>query len=164
MDEFTASVIATINARGRVTVGLDKPTDDLRHTVKDSLALGTVADQADEMYHAERTIGAVPDDIDLAGSLTNALGQTITFVEIVSVLIEHSSGAGTITVGNAAANAAVLWFGAAAHTEKVEAGGFVFRHSPADGKWVVTAGTGDILRVNGTDGDKYKIIIIGRTA
>ena len=164
MDEFTASIIATITARGRVTVGIDKPTDDLRHSVKDSIALGTSADQADEMYHEERTIGASPDDLDLAGGLSNALGQTITFVEIVSVMIEHLSGTGTITVGNAAANAAVLWFGAAAHTEKVEAGGFVLRHSPADGKWVVTPATGDILRINGTNGDKYRIIIIGRTA
>lgn len=164
MDAFTASVIATINARGRVTVGLDNPTDDLRETFSDQIALGTGDDQADEMYHAERTLGGSPDDIDLAGSLTNALGQTITFVDVVMVFIKNAAANSALTIGAAAANPVALWFGdAASDTEEVQDDGWTFHHAPKTG-WPVTTGTADILRVAGTSGNKYKIIIIGRTA
>lgn len=164
MDTLSGTLKVQMAITAGKSVGLDNPVDALREVFSQALAVGTSSDQIDEMYHAERTIGGAPDDLDLAGGLTDALGQVITFAEIVAVLIVHSGGTADITIGNAAANGATLWFGALTHTEVLEAEGWTFHMAPNDGAWPITAGTADILRVNGTNGDTYKIVILGRSA
>lgn len=161
MDTLTATLSAVLNVTSTRAVGIDNPIDDLREAFKDSLAKGTVADQADEVYHASRLVSA--GNLDLAGVLTDALGQVITFVEVTTFFLFNRAGNADVVVGNAA-NAFPGWFGATTHTEAVPAGGWAFHHKPADPAWAVTAGTGDIIGIAGTAGNTYDVVIIGRSA
>lgn len=161
MDTLTASLSAVLNVTSTRDVGIDNPTDDLREAFKDSLALGFAADQADEIYHASRLVSA--GDIDLAGSISDALGQVITFLEVTTFFLFNRSGNADVVVGNAA-NPFIGWFGAGTHTEAVSAGGWSFHHKPLNPAWAVVAGTGDIIGIAGTAGNTYDVVIIGRSA
>lgn len=137
------------------------------------LASGTIADSADLIFVDERTVAsATNDDIDLAGVLSNALGGTLTFVEIVAILIINKSKAGVanttnLTIG-AGANPFVGFLGGTTPTiGPIRPGGVLLLAAPADvGIGAVTAGTGDILRIANSSGAPatYQIAIVGRSA
>lgn len=141
-----------------------------------SLTNGTTAGKFDLVYMAERTVNAsTNDDIDLAGSLTDPLGATITAAELVGIMIVNgpkdptaAANVSDLTIGNGGVNSFVGFFGAAAHTlGPIKPGGvFFLAASNAAGIGTVTAGTGDILRIaNGAGGTaKYQIGILARTA
>lgn len=131
-------------------------------------ATGTGAYQADLLYAATRTVAsATNDDLDLAGSLTNVFGATITNVEMVGVLIaSDAANTTTLTVG-AGSNPWFAMFGATGNSIKVFPGGiFLNFATDASGLGAVTAGTGDILRVaNGSGASAtYSVVLLGRSA
>ena len=140
-----------------------------RHTidVNKTIASGTGADQADLAWSDERTVAAgTPDDLDLAGVLASALNAGIVFKKISGIVIRNKSTTSgqTLALGGAAANQFFSGiFGAAPHTLTIGPGGAAGWYSPIDAA-VVTAGTGDILRVTSASGSVvYQIVIIGRT-
>jgi hypothetical protein len=132
------------------------------------LASGTGADQADRVFSDERTLaGSASEDLDLAGSLVDALGTTITFARIKAIYIENlATGANQVIVGAAASNAFTGPFGASTHTVAVRAGGLLAMICRDATGWAVTAGTGDLLKIaNSTSGSiQYRIVIIGCSA
>lgn len=139
------------------------------------LANGTAANQADILFVDERTVAsATNDDLDLAGVLSNAFGQTITAAEVVAMVIINKSR----TVG-AAANTTNLTIGVGTNplvgylggttptVGPLRPGGVFLMASPdAAGIATVTAGTGDILRVANSSGASatYQIAILARSA
>jgi len=127
---------------------------------------GTAAGKADLIFHDTRTIGGAPDDLDLAGALVDAFGATLTFVKIKSItVVAYSTNVANVVVGAAAANQFVGPFGAATHTLAVKPGGKLHTDvGKTDLGFAVTAGTGDVLRFSGTNGDKYDVIIVGTSA
>jgi hypothetical protein len=133
----------------------------------DSLANGTAADQADQIWIKERTIaGSSNDDLDLEGGLTDIFGTAINPARVKGLIImPAAANAGPITVGNAAANGAALFFGAVTHTVSVRAGGLFVNYAPETG-WTTIAGTGDILRIANPNGSSvtYKIGLIMASA
>lgn len=170
---LTAKIKASIEAieTGTNDYGTPRFTPQVSHVIE--LINGTVADAADRIFVDERTVAsATNDDIDLAGVLVGALGSTITFVEIVAILIINRSKAGvanttnlTIGVGT---NPFVGFLGGTTPTiGPIRPGGFVMIGCPADvGIGTVTAGTADILRIANSSGAAatYQIAIIGRSA
>ena len=149
------------------TVTAQVPATELRR--QQSLANGTGANQADEMFSDTRTLGASSnEDLDLAGTLTNAFGDTITFARVKVIKVSAASGnGGNIVLGAAATNTFTGPFGAATHTISIPAGGEILLMAPDATAWAVTAGTGDLLRVANDDGlasGDYTITIIGATA
>jgi len=129
---------------------------------------GTSADQADLVFRDQRTLAlSTSENLDLAGGLTDAYGTTITFVKVKLIYVKaKSDNGGNIIIGGAAANTFVGPFADATDKVKVPAGG-MFQVGDATTGWTVTAGTGDILKVendDGSDSGTYDIIIVGTSA
>ncbi len=133
-------------------------------------ATGTGDYQFDRVWSDERTLTATSESLDLAGSLTSQLdGSTVTFVEVGGILIYNTAtaAASVLIVGGAASNQAYVGlFNAAADKIKVGALGMFAWIAPLDGGGLtVTAGTGDILKVDsGAATITYRIAILGRSA
>lgn len=130
-----------------------------------ALASGTGAGQADLVWHDERTLTAsATEDLDLAGSLVNAFGTTLTFAR-VKMLLVYASPANTnnVVLGNVT-NGIVGWFGAATHTIAVRPGGVLALFAPDATAYAVTASTADLLHVANSAGSTsvtYDIVIAG---
>jgi hypothetical protein len=135
------------------------------------LANGTAAGQADRIFHDRRTLAAsATEDLDLAGSLVDPFGATITFARIKALLVAAAAGnTNNVIVGGAASNQFLTWVGAGTHTVTVRPGGLLaLLAGGADATgYAVTAGTGDLLRIansaGGTSVD-YDIVLIGASA
>lgn len=137
------------------------------------LADGVAAGQADLLFVDERSVNASSnDDIDLAGVLQSAFGQTITNAELVAILLINAPKAGAanvsdLTLGGGSNPFLGFLAGTTPSVTPIKPGGIFLLACPgAAGIGTVTAGTGDILRVaNGAGGTaKYQIAIVGRTA
>jgi hypothetical protein len=146
---------------------LSTPTDDVTLDIRDATVNGSGAGQADKHWHDQRTISASSnDDLDLAGGLTDALGQACTFAEIRGMIVRNRSTSGAVSIGGttAASNAWVAWVTGTAPAVVVPAGGTVILWVPTGTAWAVTAGTADILRIGNPGGAAvtYDIYLIGR--
>lgn len=133
-----------------------------------SLVSGTATGQADVAWGKTATLAAsANEDLDLAGSLTKALGGTATFVKVKAIQVTADEGnTNNVVVGGAAATQFVGGFGAATHTFAVPPGGTFLVAAPAAG-WTVGAGASDFLRIaNSSSGSSvtYKILVIGTSA
>jgi len=127
---------------------------------------GTASEEVNQLYVGDRTVASgANDDIDLSGSLTNFVGETVTFSRIKLILIYNPSTlAGEIlTLGGGGSNSWIAPFGASStFKDSVYPSGLWLRTAPLDG-FLVTAGSADILRVHnsGTLSVTYPIIIAG---
>lgn len=127
---------------------------------------GTGNQQAKEYWHDTRTITAgANDDMDLAGGLTSPLGATITFTAIKAflLLIDAHDGTKSLRVGpQGVANAWQGWHGGVAAGNYNTVHEWMVMVNSYSG-WAVTAGTGDILRINNPGGTSvsYHIWILG---
>jgi hypothetical protein len=144
-------------------------TDPLNYKFVDTLATGTGANQADRLFHDQRTLAAsANEDLDLAGSLLDAFGDTLTFARIKGIVVRAADGnTNNVVVGAAASNQFVGPFGAGTHTVAVRPGGVFAIYAPDATGYAVTAGTGDLLRIaNSSSGTPvtYDIILIGASA
>lgn len=141
-------------------------TAPLNYAFALALAAGTAANQGNQVFQDRRTLttGAT-ESLDLAGSLTNLLGQTITFTKVKLILIVNpSTNTTSLTVGNAASNQFATFLGAVTHTVgPINPGGFFAIGDPGNTAYAVTAGTGDLLKIANSAGASitYDILIIG---
>jgi len=134
-----------------------------------TIANGTGADQADLMWYDQRTLAAsTSEDLDLSGSLVNSFGATMTFARIKAIIVYAASDNGAlIQVGGAASNQFINWVANSSDVVNVRADGFFVLAAPDATAYAVTAGTGDLLKINNTDGGDtatYDIYIIGASA
>lgn len=130
---------------------------------------GTSTDQAKDFYAEERTLTTgTNQDYDLAGSLTNGIGETITFTGIKLVYIEIDAPDGTKSLREGpqgVANAFQGWHGGVAAGNYTTIFTNMFRSHRHTTGHAVTAGTGDIYRINnpGAGSVTYRILIAGTT-
>ena len=129
-------------------VGVSAVSSDIANSQIATLAT------SDTIYTATRTIAGGVVSIDLNGTLDDPLGDAITFatVELVYII---SKGAASMTVGGAnnipmLGSGDVLNLAAGAYFEYIDPAGIT-----------VTAGTGDLILVTGTNGDTFDIVVIG---
>jgi hypothetical protein len=133
-----------------------------------NLATGTGANQADKIWHDERSLNAsATEDLDLSGALTDAFGVTVTMARVKGLVIAASPlNTNNVVVGAAASNAWAALLNATG-TLTIRPGG-VSAHFATDATaHVVTAGTGDLLKVaNSGAGSSviYDIVVIGCSA
>ena len=120
----------------------------------------------DLMFSDQRTVAASSnEDIDLAGSLSDAFGSTITAAEVVAIFIKAASGnTNNVNVTRPASNGFAGPFLAAGDGISVKPGEYALLVSQSG--WAVTAGTGDLLNIanssSGT-GVTYDIVVLART-
>lgn len=157
------AIKATIS--GTVAFGTQQYIDDSDASPV-IFADGSGSGQANKLYESkDRSLSASSsENLDLAGSLTDPNGTTLTFTAIKGIWIgASSSNTNDVVIGNASSNAFVGPFGGATHTVAIRPGGKVLFEAPATG-WTVTAGTGDILKVlngGGSTSVTYSIKIWG---
>ena len=163
-----ASLVLSIASRTKSALDLTNTLDELLKTYSFSFTDGTGANKAKNHWHDQRTLAAsASEDLDLAGGLTDAFGNVITFTKIKAIIVfAAAANTNDVVLGNAAANAWIGPFGAAAHTVAVKPGGIAIFIAPDANGYAVTAGTADILKVlNGGAGTSvtYDIFILGET-
>jgi len=132
----------------------------------DTLANGTGVNQADVMWHDSRLLSATSEELDLAGSLTNAFGTTVTFAKIKTIIIKNTSTTTTqiLAVGGAAATQFSNWVAHVSDIVNIGPDGVLILHSPIDG-YAVGAGATDKLKIDaGAVNITYKIVLIGTSA
>lgn len=153
---------------GQLTSALDFTTAgaSLSRVYQQLLTDGAGLNQANRLWHDQRTLAAsATEDLDLAGVLTDPFGVLITFARIKGIVVTAAAAnTNNVIVGGAATNAFLTWVGAAAHTVTVRPGGVLAVFAPDATGYVVTAGTGDLLRVgNSAAGTSvtYDIVLLG---
>lgn len=153
------------------TSPLDLSTSEnaLSFTRQINLATGTGAGQADKIWHDERTLTAsATENLDLAGTLVDAFGATLTFARIKGLIV-YASPANTnnVLVGGAASNGFINWVSDTTDVVVVRPGGLFCLFAPDATAYAVTATTGDLLKMTnsgGTTGVTYDAVIIGSSA
>ncbi len=129
-----------------------------------ALTDGTGNGKAQSIWSDQRTITASSnEDLDLAGSLVDPLGNTITFTKMKTIIVfALAANTNNVEVSVPAANGFVGFLSAASDKAIVTPGGVLLWHSP-DGA-TVTAGTGDLINfANSGAGTSvtYDVIFIG---
>lgn len=126
---------------------------------------GTGEYEVAKWWSDERSLSASSnEDLDFAGSLTDALGTTLTFSTIKGILVIADEGnTNDVVIGGDATNTVLGIFTAEPDSIEIGPGGVFMWVQPKTGV-TVTAGTGDLIRIaNGGSGTSvtYKIIVIG---
>lgn len=132
-------------------------------------ASGTAANQADRVYHDQRTLTAsATENLDLAGSLLDPFNNTITFARIKLLMVYAALGnTNLVQVGGAASNAFINWVANSSDIINVRPGGLLLLAAPDVTGYAVTAGTGDILKMTNSAGSTsvtYDIVLVGASA
>lgn len=164
---LTTQVVATLtNARDLVTT-----SSPLEYRNRVSLATGTAAGQADLIFSDTRTIAASSnDDLDLAGSLTDANGNSLTFARVKGLVVKAAAAnTNNVLVGGDATNTFLTWVVAEGDAIILRPGAelSLFAGSADATGYAVTASTGDLLRITNSAGGSsvtYDIVIIGSSA
>jgi len=163
------AVTTNIKIRGEwdETGSGDLFTPRAQHTIEHLIALasGTSASQADLVWSDTRTLAATSENLDLAGSLSGALGTTVTFAKVSGIIIRNNTAtaAAKLLVGGAASNQFINWVANSSDILQIGPSGILFLTSPVDG-YAVTAATGDILKIDsGAATISYSIVIWGRS-
>lgn len=143
-------------------------TVPLNYSKRLSLASGTGANQADLIWHDQRSIAASSsDNLDIAGGLTDAFGATVTFARIRAMVVRaDANNAGRLQVGSAPANAWLGWLDNGNAAVQVRPGGLLLLTGPDSSGYPVAAGTGDRLLITNTAASvaAYDIVLIGASA
>lgn len=167
---MTLAAVVTVAASANVTdtLNLGDAAANLATQFGVSLTDGASAGQANVAFWDKRTLSASGSQtLDLAGSLQDPFGNTITFAR-VKVLIVSADAANTnnVLVGGADSDAVTSLFGDATDVAVVRPGAtlaWVAGSADATG-YVVTATTADLLQVaNSSSGTSvtYSVVIIG---
>lgn len=163
----TATVSVRVQEQGTADLGTPNMTHLIDYTK--SLTSGTSANTADMVWSDQDTVtSGAPDDIDLAGALTAAVGgSSLTLLKPVGLcVVNKSTTTGQyLTVGGDGTAAFYSGlFGAANDTISVQPNGFMCWFSPIDAA-TVTATTADILQIAAASGTiTYQIIVWARSA
>lgn len=147
-----------------------------QHTYNKSMTSGTGGSgTADLIYSASLTLAAsATTNLDLAASLLDAFGNTLTFARLKVLMVEltNDTTASSIKVGGAASAGFINWIGSAGTFAtdqpyvRVRNGGLLLLACTDGTGYAVTATTADILKLTNEDGANVATIhitLIGST-
>lgn len=170
-DTLSVEVRASLAWLFQDAIDLTTIADSSKLEYARSLADGTAADQADKLWHDERTVaGGANDDLDLTALVNTVFGSTLT-INLAKVkallLVNTSTTAGDeLRLDSAVANGFRSPFNGSATSQlEIGADSALLLSNKKDG-WAVTGGTGDILRIHnpGANPITYRIAVIGTSA
>lgn len=155
--------------RGTHSSALDLGTAALPIDVSAAVTLdnGTGANQADRVFTDTRTVtSGSTDSLDVAGSLTDAFGATITMARLKGLYVKASALNTTDLQVTRPASNGVPFMAAAGDAHILKPGGVYFAAWPDATAIPVTAGTGDLINiVNGAGASAvYDIVVVGASA
>jgi hypothetical protein len=143
--------------------------DSSKLEVPTAFAAGDGLGEADQIWHATRTIAASSnDDLDLTALVQSIHGQSVSlgFASLKAILIHNTSEEESLVIDSSVSNSIKTPFnGSATSKLEVPASSPVLLVNKLAG-WAVTAGTGDILRIGNASAEEieYKIVIVGTAA
>lgn len=164
------SVSLTTTLVGTAPISGATPQLPVNYPLALGLSSGTGGGQADKIWASgARTLGAsANEDLDLAGTLVDALGATLNLARVKGIIVSAAAAnTNNVVVGAAAANGFFNFLGSATDKVNVRPGGLLVLWAPDSTAYPVTGGTADLLRVtNGGSGSgiTYDIIVIGSSA
>jgi hypothetical protein len=166
---LTTKLVTTLVATLTDPLDLSTPSDALSYAARTTLSTGTGANQANMMWHDKRTIAASTDeDLDLAGTLVNGLGDVQTFARVKALLVSaaaaNTNNVNVTSDGTAGVPGLFLALGDGV---VVRPGGLFLWVAPDATGAVVTATTGDLLTVANSGAGStvtYDVVIIGASA
>jgi hypothetical protein len=170
-DTLSVEIKASLAWLFQDAIDLTTISDASKLDYSKSLADGVAADQADKLWSDQRTVAAgANDDLDLTALVNTVFGSTLTInlARVKAVLIVNTSttAGDELRLDSSVANAFTAPFNGSA-TSQVEIGpdSALLLSNKKDG-WVVTAGTGDVLRIKnpGANPITYKIVVVGTSA
>ena len=156
---------AVINLACNKSNDLSITKDDLIVTPQEQFTPGTGNNQLDKLFHDMRTLAdGANESLDLAGSLVDMFGTTITFVKIKAMLIRNLSATQTLTIGGGA-TPFINWVADPTDMVKIPPNGMFLLVAPLAG-FAVTGATGDILKIANSAGAAcdYQIVLAGTSA
>lgn len=165
-----STLSAAVSAQLSGTTDLASVSSPLQISRSVDLASGTGAGKADTLYSDRRTLAAsATEDLDLAGSLTDALGAAATFVRVKGLMISASKdNTNSVVFGAAGSNPwATLLNSTGTVTLRPGASAFFMAGAADATGWGVTASTGDLLKIaNSGSGSSvtYDIVVVGASA
>lgn len=124
---------------------------------------GVGTNQAQKVASIQQTIAPSGTfNLDFSGSLVDAFGVANALTRVKGVIIKSAdTNTVNVVVGGTLTNQALLWFGAAAHTESLQPGQMIAKFTPQTG-WAITAATADLLLfTNGAASSIVDIVVIG---
>jgi hypothetical protein len=166
----TANVQMSVSGSHVSTADLGNVTYPYTASFGASYTTGTGAGQVDRVYTKTTTLAASgTGDIDLAGSLTDVFGATITFARIKSIQVTAAAAnTNSVQVTRPASNGAAIFMAAGDGIALRPGAAFSWASGTADATGVaVTAGTGDLITFTnsaGTTGVTYTVVITGCSA
>ena len=128
---------------------------DIQAKIESNIENDLTTDVCDVLYSVTGTISGGSNDIDLSGTLEDPLGNAITFAEVMMVFIRNN-GDNAMTVGGSnniplmANTSDLINLASDAYFCYIDQAGIT-----------VTAGTGDLITITGTNDDTYDIVVIG---
>lgn len=130
-----------------------------------ALTNGTGVNQADKVWSDQRSIAASGnDDIDLAGTLEDAFGSTISFARIKTLIVKAADGnTNNVVIGGASSTFTTWTTGTSAAVVLRPGGLFVLSVSDATA-YAVTATSADTLRISNSGAGTavvYDLCLIG---
>lgn len=163
---LSATAVFGLTAALTKEIDLSTASTPLNYRKSIQFADGGGLNQALYLFSDQRTLASSgAEDLDLAGTLVDIYGASITFasIKLMAFHVPASAGAG-ISVTAKATNGFVTWVGAAGDAIKVLPGGLAVFIAPAATGYAVTAGTGDLITVTNLDGAAgvtYDVILMG---
>lgn len=168
---LTTQLTAQVVANYTNPIDLVTGAAPLTYRVRTDLTSGTGAGQADVMFSDTRTITASGnDDLDLAATLTNVFGATVTFARVKALIVSAAAAnSNNVLVGGDATNTFLTWVESEPDAVVLRPGATLALFAGvADATgYAVTASTGDLLRIRNAAGGTsvtYSIVIIGASA
>lgn len=133
------------------------------------LASGTGVGKADRLFADTRTLAAsATEDLDLSGSLLDALGGPAAFVKVKGLIIAASkANTNNVVFGAASSNVWAALLNSTGTVTLRPGAAACFLAGVGDAGWTVTPTTGDILKVANSAGStsvNYDIVVIGASA
>lgn len=164
---LTTSIKLVLNAiLSKSGVDLTTPDDTLSFIKSLTLADGTGTNQADKLWHDQRTLTTgANENLDLAAVLADVFGVTFTLAKIKAIVIKSADANTTELQFKSDATNGVPLFSALGDGIRIPPGGLFVWTGPQAGI-AVTAATGDLLNVANAAGASaiYDIIIVGTSA
>jgi hypothetical protein len=108
----------------------------------------------DALFTVTGTISGGAVSYDLDGSLTDPLGNPVTFAKVMSVYVINND-ANAMTIGGAN-NIPMI---AAGGVMNLDNGGY--NQFVSENGITVTGGTADLITITGTNGDTFDLVVLG---
>ena len=170
-DSVSLDIRAALNWLFQDTLDLATVSDSARVEYSQSLVDGTAADQADKIWHDQRTVAAgASDDLDLTALVQAIFGGSLSLalakVKALFIVNTSTTSGQDLKVGGSGANAFAAPFDADDDAKVlVPADSMLLLVNKKSG-WPVTNGSADTLRINnpGAAAVTYKIVIVGTSA